>query len=118
METDGPCEVEVLGCREPTFRVAGHHYALVHCTGLEPASTTPYEVRLDGELVWPQPDTPYPPSVIRTHGAHGPFRIAWGSCRVCAPHQPPHSLRKDEHPDGREVDALRVLADRMCAQDP
>ena len=37
-----------------TFRVAGHHYALVHCTGLEPGSTTPYEVRLDGEQVWPE----------------------------------------------------------------
>jgi hypothetical protein len=56
--------------------------------------------------------------VIRTYGADAPFRIAWGSCRVCAPHLPPHSLRKDEHPDGREVDALRVLADRMCAEDP
>ena len=44
VETDAPCEVEVLGCRERTFHVAGHHYALVHVTGLEPATTTPYEV--------------------------------------------------------------------------
>jgi hypothetical protein len=118
VETDAACEVQVLGCRDRTFGVAGHHYALVHCTGLEPASTTPYEVLLDGERVWPEPDTPYPPSVVRTHGESGPFRIAWGSCRVCAPHEPPHSLRKDEHPEGREVDALRVLADHMCEQDP
>jgi hypothetical protein len=117
VETDAACEVEVLGCRQRTFCVGGHHYALVHCTGLEPASTTAYEVRLDGERVWPEPDTPYPPSVIRTYGASAPFRIAWGSCRVCAPHEPPHSLRKDEHPDGREVDALRVLADHMCRAD-
>ena len=41
VETDGPCEVEVLGCREPTFRVGGHHYALVHVTGLERAATIP-----------------------------------------------------------------------------
>ncbi len=114
VETDAACEVEVLGCRQPTFAVAGHHYALVHCTGLEPESTIPYEVRLDGVRVWPEADTPYPPSVIRTHGGDSTFRIAWGSCRVCAPHQPPHSLPKDEHPDGREVDALRVLADHMC----
>ena len=53
----------MLGCRERTFHVEGHHYALVHCTGLEPGTTTPYEVRLDGERVWPEPDTPYPPSV-------------------------------------------------------
>ena len=118
VETDAACEVEVLGRRERTFHVAGHHYALVHCTGLEPASTTPYEVRLDGERVWPEPDTPYPPSVVRTYGASGPFRIAWGSCRVCVPHEPPYSLRKDAHPDGREVDALRVLADHMCNADP
>jgi hypothetical protein len=116
VETDAACEVEVLGCRDRTFRVAGHHYALVHCTGLEPASTTAYEVLLDGERVWPEDGTPYPPSVVRTHGASGPFRIAFGSCRVCAPHEPPYSLRKDEHPDGREVDALRVLADHMCRE--
>ena len=118
VETDAPCEVEVLGCRDRTFRVAGHHYALVHCTGLEPASTLPYEVLLDGARVWPQEGSRYPPSLVRTHGASAPFRIAWGSCRVCAPHEPPHSLRKDEHPEGREVDALRVLADHMCEQDP
>ena len=117
VETDGPCEVEVLGCREPTFRVDGHHYALVHVTGLEPAATIPYEVRLDGARVWPQDLTPYPPSVIRTHDPGTPFRIAWGSCRVSAPHRPPHSLTKDEHPEGREVDALRVLADHMCRGD-
>ena len=117
VETDGPCEVEVLGCREPTFRVDGHHYALVHVTGLEPAATIPYEVRLDGARVWPQDLTPYPPSVIRTHDPGTPFQIAWGSCRVSVPHRPPHSLTKDEHPEGREVDALRVLADHMCRGD-
>ena len=118
VETDEPCEVEVLGCRERTFHVEGHHYALVHVTGLEPATTRPYEVHLDGERVWPEPATPYPPSLIRTSGADAAFRIAWGSCRVCAPHSPPYSLSKDKSPEGREVDALRVLADRMCGEDP
>ena len=118
VETDGPCEVEVLGCRERTFHVAGHHYALVHATGLPPAATLPYEVKLDGEPVWPEPDSPFPPSVVRTDGGAGPFRIAWGSCRVTAPHEPPYSLRKDEDPVGREVDALRVLADHMRRADP
>ena len=67
----------MLGCRERTFRVDGHHYALVHVTGLEPAATIPYEVRLDGARVWPQDLTPYPPSVIRTHdpGAPVPDRL-------------------------------------------
>src|SRR3712207_8653228 len=36
LETDGPCEVEVLGTTDRTFRVEGHHYALVCCGGLEP----------------------------------------------------------------------------------
>ena len=43
----------MLGCAQRTFRVADHHFALVHVTGLEPGTTTPYEVRLDGERVWP-----------------------------------------------------------------
>jgi hypothetical protein len=118
VETDAPCEAEVAGARARTFAVEGHHYALVHCSGLERASTTPYEVHLDGERVWPEDGTPFPPSVIRTHGHDGPFRIAWGSCRVCAPHEPPFSLAKDEDPRGREVDALRVLADHMTREPP
>jgi hypothetical protein len=118
LETDGPCEVEVLGCRARTFRVRDHHYTLVHATGLPRAAATPYDVRLDGERVWPEPDTPFPPSLVRTQGGGEPFRIAWGSCRLSAPHAPPHSLPKDRHPEGREVDALRVLADHMRAADP
>jgi len=118
VETDAPCEVEVAGARQRTFAVEGHHYALVHCTGLEPASTLEYEVRLDGERVWPEADSTFPPSLIRTLGADAPFRIAWGSCRVCAPHDPPFSLRKDADPRGREVDALRVLADHMVRSEP
>ena len=49
-ETDEPCEVEILGTRERTFHVEGHHYALVIVEGLEPGSVTEYEVLLDGKL--------------------------------------------------------------------
>ena len=108
----------MLGCESKTFCVEGHHYALVVCEGLEPGTITPYEVALDGETVWPLPDSEYPPSVVRTHDPDQPTRIVFGSCRVCAPHEPPHSLPKDEHPDGREVDALRALAQRMAEQHP
>jgi hypothetical protein len=118
VETDAPCTVSVLDCESRTFCVEGHHYALVACTGLGPGTVTPYEVALDGERVWPLPDSPYPPSVVRTHDPERPTRIVFGSCRVCAPHEPPHSLRKDEHPDGREVDALRALVHRMRDQEP
>ena len=48
VETDAACEVEILGCTERTFHVAGHHYAIVHVTGLEENKAHPYEVALDG----------------------------------------------------------------------
>jgi hypothetical protein len=120
VETDAPCRVEVAiegadACSRRTFAVQGHHYALLHCTGLEPDSCAPYEVRLDGETVWPEAGSRFPPSVVRTHsGREGAqTRILFGSCRVAAPHEPPHSLRKDEDPEGREVDSLIAMAQRM-----
>jgi hypothetical protein len=116
VQTDGPCEVDVNGARERTFTVHNRHYALVHITDLPADAATPYEVRLDGRLVWPQPG--FPPSVLRTHAAAGPVKIAFGSCRVSVPNEPPYSLRKDEDPEGREVDALRGLAQRMIASEP
>ena len=64
LETDAACEVEILGRRARTFHVAGHHYALVVLRGLEPGTTTPYEVRLDDEVHWPVPDSPYPPKLL------------------------------------------------------
>jgi hypothetical protein len=119
VETDAPAEVEVVpGGRARTLTVAGHHYALVHVTGLEPDTATPYEVRLDGETVWPEADSAFPPSVLRTHAKDRPVRIAFGSCRVSAPHHPPFSGTKDKDPRGREVDALRSLALRMAGHDP
>src|SRR3954469_16595288 len=81
VETDSPCEVEVLGFRERTWTVAGHHYALVTIDGLEEGSGTAYEVRLDGERVWPEESSNRPPSRIRTRSAGVPVEIAFGSCR-------------------------------------
>src|SRR4051794_7045177 len=118
VETDAPCEVEVLGCRAATFHVAGHHYALVPVDGLEPGTATAYEVRLDGERRWPQEDSPFPPSLIRTPAADVPARIVFGSCRVTVPHDEPWTLRKDQDDCGREVDALYALALRMREQAP
>jgi hypothetical protein len=118
VETDVACEVEVLGTTERTFHVEGHHYALVRREGLEPGAWHEYEVLLDGERVWPEPDSPFPPSRFRTYPKDGPLQIAFGSCRVAAPHEPPFSLSKDQHERGREVDALRTLALRMKDEDP
>ena len=117
-ELDGACEVEVLGHRAPTFCVEGHHYALVQLTGLAPASTTPYELSVDGRRLWPEPGSQFPASVIRTTAPGEPVRLVFGSCRVCVPHEPPFSLSKDADERGREVDVLRAYAQRMRGQDP
>ncbi|HEX3317633.1 MAG TPA: alkaline phosphatase D family protein [Solirubrobacteraceae bacterium] len=119
VETDCPCEVEVLGRPAQTFTVCGHHYALVCMKELEPASEYPYEVTLDGRRVWPDTDAEaFPPSAIRTRGGDELLRIAFGSCRVAYPHERPWSLRKDDSERGREVDALFALALRMRRQEP
>ncbi|HVT00462.1 MAG TPA: alkaline phosphatase D family protein [Solirubrobacterales bacterium] len=114
VETDGPCEVSILGAVEPTFRVAGHHYALVRVEGLEPATEHPYEVRLDGELRRPEPDSPFPPPSLRTLGGEIPLDVAFGSCRVAVPHREPWTKSKDEDERGYEVDALWVLAEEIA----
>lgn len=113
VEADAPCEVRVLDATEPSFEVDGHHYALVRLEGLAPGSTNPYTVELDGEERWPQPGSELPPSVIRTLG-DGPLDIRFGSCRVALPNEEPYTHTKDRHEDGREIDALHVLATEMC----
>jgi hypothetical protein len=110
VETDEPCDVEVLGSREHTWTVGGHHYALVTVDDLEPGSTTPYEVRLGGERAWPPLVGDRPPSVIRTLGADRPLRVAFGSCRYG------RAAVKvaDRHFD---ADALACYARRLAEQD-
>lgn len=111
VQTAGPATVTVLGCRATTFEVAGHHYAVVPVTGLAPDTSTPYEVHVDGTRVWPQPSSPFPPSVISTRGpgrAHR-TRIVFGSCRY-----PKVTDRKLSARLG--IDALDAYAARMCAR--
>jgi len=114
VETDSPCEVEVLGRREPAFTVEEHHYALVRVEELEPGSFNEYEVKLDGERRWPPAGSTLPPSAIRTLGRERPVDVCFGSCRVALPHTEPYVHSKDRHEDGREYDALRVLATEMA----
>jgi PhoD-like phosphatase len=113
VETDSPCEVEILGNREPTFAVEEHFYALVRIEDLEPGSFNEYEVKLDGKRRWPLPDSDLPPSAIRALGRDQPLDVCFGSCRVALPHTEPYVHSKDRHEDGREYDALRVLATEM-----
>lgn len=83
VQTDSPAVVEVLGCSAATFEVQGCHYALVLVEGLAADSVTEYEVLLDGQQVWPEADSSFPPSVIRTRGpkSNEHLRIIFGSCR-------------------------------------
>ena len=111
VETDAPCEVEVhaggRSGRERTFAVAGHHYAVIAVTELEPARSTPYEVRIDGDKVWPEPGSTFPPSRIRTVDPTRPIRLIFGSCREAPP------LRGK---GGRPPDVLEAFATRMATQ--
>ena len=106
VETSGPCEVRVLDARAPTFAVHGHHYALVQVDGLAPGTETPYTVELDGEPVWPEMGSPWPPSVIRTLRPGGPYRLTFGSCRTSVPNTP-----RENRTHG--VDVLRGFATTM-----
>jgi hypothetical protein len=85
VETSDACTVSVLGTEQRTFQVGDRHYALVCVEGLEPGSTTPYEVHLDGKREWPPPDTRFPPPRIRTLREGRPVRLAFGSCRYASP---------------------------------
>lgn len=118
IETSRPCAAEVRcadgsGGTARTFRIAGHHYALVEVTGLTPGTTTPYEVFLDRTRVWPPAEdeafASLPPSVIATPGAEADagVRVAFGSCRWASP--------PAGEPDPVGPDALHGLAARIAA---
>jgi hypothetical protein len=113
VETDAACEVEVLNHRVRTFHVAGHYYALVCITGLESGTAYDYTVALNGERVWPVPDSPLPGSTIYTPRPGQPLKLVFGSCRTCLPHTPPYTLNKEEDERGRGIDALWTLARRL-----
>lgn len=118
VETDRACEVSVLAHATRTFTVDGHHYALVIVEGLLPNSITPYDVRLDGHLVWPVEGSGFPASVIRTLGHDRTLQILFGSCRAAAPHEEPWTLELEFDERGRGVDAMREHGLRMLEQRP
>lgn len=93
----------------PTFGAHGRHYALVVVDGLEPGSASDYEVDIDDQPVWPEPEPEYPglpPSRIRTLVRSEPTRLAFGSCRTSVPHDA-------EGNSSNGVDALRAYAHHL-----
>ena len=117
VETDAAARVSVVAGERSasarTFAAHGHHYALVEVTGLTPGSRTPYQVLVDDLPVWPDPDSPHPPSVIPTLDPDRPLRMAFGSCRMSMPHD-------EEATEKFGVDALRAYALHLAggADDP
>jgi hypothetical protein len=118
VEIDTPCEVEVLGRRTSTFHVSGHHYGLVIIEGLDPSASATYAVALDGVRRWPISGSSMPASRIGTLDPERGLRVAFGSCRVAAPHENPWVLERTEDREGHGVDALTALAHRMRDQLP
>jgi hypothetical protein len=114
VETDAACRVEILGQAAATFEVCRHHYALVPLTDLPEGAVLEYEVRLDGEPVWPLLGSTHPPSVIRTREGEDHARLVFGSCRVGAPQREPYTLPPDQE-HGFGVDALWAYSRRLQA---
>nr|WP_246062147.1 alkaline phosphatase D family protein [Haloactinospora alba] len=92
-----------------TFTVHGHHYAVCELTGLPTDSALPYRVHLDQEQVWPEADSGYPPSLLRTLGADASARIAFGSCHTPTTHSAEHVRRY-----GRDM--LRSYAEQLITE--
>src|ERR1700748_1365754 len=108
-ETAATMWVATVGHQTPTCGVAGHHYALTVIDGLEPGRDYEYQVTLDGTVCWPEPDTPFPASLIRTLDPGRPLRMVFGSCRI-AELNAPRRWRRDRHEQDHGADALGALA--------
>ena len=135
VETDRPCQVEILGRQARTFEVAGHHYALVVIEGLVAGTEREYQVALDGTVRWPEPGSPFPPSVLRTVDPGRPLRLVFGSCRIAelpVPRRRRSARREREHgpdalvacaldlrgtPRERWPDLMLLIGDQVYADD-
>ena len=113
VQTDDACEVEILGSRAHTWCVSDLHFALVTVGDLEPGDHA-YEVRLDGHIAWPEPESAFPPSTIRPLAPGARRDVVFGSCRITRPHEPPYVLRADEDSAGQGSDALRAYSLRLA----
>ncbi|MGW6458745.1 alkaline phosphatase D family protein [Streptomyces sp. NPDC055078] len=119
VETNRPCTAEVrcadgAGGSAPTFRVADHYYALITVTGLTPGTTTPYEVLLDGDRVWPLSGSRFPASTISAPEVPSAgVTVSFGSCRWSAA---PVGEHDPVGPDALDTLAARLAADPTAAR--
>ena len=102
--------------REPTFRVGGHHYALVCVEGLEPGSHDAVRGAPRRRAPLAAAGRRFPPASSARPAGRG--RCGWRSARAASrvPHEPPYTLSKDEddaRPRGRRAARARTAhADR------
>lgn len=121
LETSEPAAVRVEvdhagGGSTRTFSAYGHHYSIVTVEGLAPGSANAYRLFLDDRQVWPEEDSEYPPSVIRTRSADDsrqPVSLVFGSCREATP----ESSRRNLPPDALDAYARRLMADPLARPD-
>ena len=144
VETDRACQAEILGHQARTFEVSGHHYGLVVIRDLQPGTAYEYQVVLDGAVRWPEPDSEFPPSVLRTTDPDRPLRLAYGSCRIAELPVPRHRrsprltrqralIDEQEHgpdamaafaldlrglPSERRPDLMLLIGDQVYADNP
>jgi PhoD-like phosphatase len=128
LETSRPCEVEVLGHRDRTFCVEGHHYALLLVDDLQPGSVIDYDIRLDGRVVWP-PEDDRPAPVVHTRSGERQVRLVFGSCRRGDPQPKPGDFpetgidalwaysRQLQRGDVEWPDAVLLLGDQVYADE-
>ncbi|GAA2544889.1 alkaline phosphatase D family protein [Winogradskya consettensis] len=93
-----------------TFSAYGHHYAIVVVEGLPVDAANEYGVWLDDKQAWPDPESPYPPSLIVTRPAadqEHPVRFIFGSCREATPQSNSRKLP----PDALDAYARRLMTD-------
>jgi phosphodiesterase/alkaline phosphatase D-like protein len=129
VETSDACEVTILTGRQRTFQVGERHYALVPIEGLAPGTSTPYEVRLDGTVVWPPAESKFPGPRIRTPEQGRPVRLTFGSCRYPSPLSiisagrygtdalDAFARRLADAPDDEWPDGLLLLGDQVYADE-
>ncbi|MEV4638570.1 alkaline phosphatase D family protein [Actinoplanes sp. NPDC049548] len=115
VETTEPARVRVEATgggagSADTFSAYGHHYAIVIVEGLPRGAASEYQMWLDDRQVWPQKDSPYPPSLIVTRpddDAGHPVSMIFGSCREATPHATGRKLP----PDALDAYARRLMTD-------
>ena len=114
VETDAPCDVRVrlengMVSTARTFTVHGHHYAVCEIEGLPSGAALSYEVFLGEDRVWPEPDSPMPPSVVRTLDRAARTRLLYGSCHTPTGDTPEGLVRYGP-------DLLRATARRLATE--